>query len=132
MKFTFFSIIVAAVVLAGCNAGPDYVRPKLDVSPRFSRWASSRPATAPATRTIVAMNAPPLVDLAHWWEALHDPELDSLLSRAVAGNLDVQMAVNRLQASRALLAQFQSAQLPDLMLSGVAGQGTGNNISRGG
>jgi NodT family efflux transporter outer membrane factor (OMF) lipoprotein len=63
---------------------------------------------------------------------MHDPELNSLLSRAVQGNLDVQMAIDRLQQSRALLAQFTGQTLPDLTLSGVGGQGTGNNLARGG
>jgi NodT family efflux transporter outer membrane factor (OMF) lipoprotein len=119
-------------LFAGCNAGPDYVRPRLDISSNFSQWPSTQPATAPSTRTVVSVHAPPLTDLAHWWEAMRDPELNSLLSRAVAGNLDVQVAIDRLQQSRALLAQFGGQSLPDVNLSGVAGQGTSNNLARGG
>ena len=73
-----------------------------------------------------------LRDLAHWWEAMHDSELNSLLSRAVANNLDVQVAIARLQEARSQLAVFYGQSLPDLNLTGVGGQGTGNNISRGG
>jgi NodT family efflux transporter outer membrane factor (OMF) lipoprotein len=122
----------ALALVAGCNAGPDYVRPQLDVAGQFSRWPSTRPATGPSTRTAVATRAAALTDLAHWWEAMHDPELDALLTRAVAGNLDVQVAIDRLQQSRALLAQFGGQALPTLTLSGVGGQGTSSNISRGG
>jgi NodT family efflux transporter outer membrane factor (OMF) lipoprotein len=133
MKYTLLLlVIVVALIVAGCNAGPDYVRPKLTMSTSYSKWPSTQPATAPFVSTVVSTKAPPLIDLAHWWEAMHDPELNSLLSRAVAGNLDVQIAIHRLQESRALLAQFQGSTYPDLVLSGVAGQGTGNNISRGG
>jgi NodT family efflux transporter outer membrane factor (OMF) lipoprotein len=132
MKRLPFLFVAAAILLAGCNAGPNYVRPKLEMSANFSTWPSTQPATAPSTKTIVAAHAAPLVDLAHWWETLHDPELNSLLARAVAGNLDVQVAIDRLQQSRALLSQFYGQELPDLTLSGVAGGGTGSNLSRGG
>jgi NodT family efflux transporter outer membrane factor (OMF) lipoprotein len=37
-----------------------------------------------------------------------------------------------LQQSRALLSQFGGQSLPDLNLSGVGGQGTSNNLARGG
>ncbi len=47
-------------------------------------------------------------------------------------HLDVEIAIDRLQQSRALLAQFGGQSLPDLVLSGVAGQGTSNNLARGG
>lgn len=63
---------------------------------------------------------------------MHDQELNSLLTRAVEGNLDIQVAIGRLQQSRALLAQFQGQSLPDVNLSGVGGYGTGNNLASGG
>lgn len=122
MKSSFLAIGAAALLLAGCNAGPDYVRPQLKVAAQFSRLPGEPEAGG----------APAVADLAHWWEALHDPELNSLLQRAVAGNLDLQVAIFRLQQSRALLAQFSGQTLPDLYASGVVGKGTGNNFARGG
>jgi NodT family efflux transporter outer membrane factor (OMF) lipoprotein len=124
--------VLAAFFIGGCNAGPDYVRPRMEISSRFSRWPSTHPADAPSTQTAVSTQAAPLTDLAHWWEAMHDPELNSLLSRAVDGNLDVQEAIARLQASRAQLAQFAGESLPNVTLSGVGGQGTGANLASGG
>jgi NodT family efflux transporter outer membrane factor (OMF) lipoprotein len=129
---TTVSLALATAILAGCNAGPDYVRPKLDVAQSFSSWPATRPATAPATQTVIATEAAPLTDLAHWWEAMHDPELNSLLTRAVSQNLDVQVAIARLQASRSQYAVFTGQSLPGVNLSGVGGQGTGTNISSGG
>jgi NodT family efflux transporter outer membrane factor (OMF) lipoprotein len=132
MKRRFIALLSATTLFAGCNAGPDYVRPQLPVPGHFSQWPSTQPATAPSTRTVVSVHAAPLIDLAHWWEALHDRELDSLLSRAADSNLDVQIAIARLQQSRALLAQFGGQGLPGITLSGVGGQGTSNNLARGG
>lgn len=124
--------VISAVALVGCNAGPDYHRPALQVSSGFSTWPSTQPATAPTTRSVVSTQAAPLTDLAHWWESLHDPQLNALLDRAVAGNLDVRVAVARLQESRAVLAIFTGQTLPDLDLSGAAGYGTTSNVTRGG
>jgi outer membrane protein TolC len=39
----------------------------------------------------------PSVDLAEWWRSLRDPELDSLISRALESNLDLEIALTRLQ-----------------------------------
>jgi NodT family efflux transporter outer membrane factor (OMF) lipoprotein len=108
-------------LLTGCNAGPDYVRPTMKVSSRFTRLPSTQPAAAASS-----------IDLAHWWHSMHDPELDSLLSRAVDCNLDVEVAIARLQESRALLAAYGGQTLPGVSMSGVGGQGTSSNISRGG
>jgi NodT family efflux transporter outer membrane factor (OMF) lipoprotein len=126
------ALLTGVFLLAGCNAGPDYVRPKLEISGAFSQWPATMPATAPSTRTAVATQAAPLTDLAHWWEAMHDPELNSLLCRAVANNLDMQVAIARLQEAQAQLAEFGGSTLPGVQMSGVLGGGTGNNISRGG
>jgi NodT family efflux transporter outer membrane factor (OMF) lipoprotein len=131
MKRTL-ALLVSSALFAGCNAGPDYVRPTLPMSANYSRWPATQPATAPFTKTVISTRAAPLTDLAHWWEAMHDKELNSLLSRAADCNLDVQIAIARLQQSRALLAEFTGQSLPDLTLSGVAGQGTSNNLARGG
>ena len=124
--------LIAAALIAGCNAGPNYHRPNLDVASRFSSWPATRPASVPSSQTVIATHAAPLTDLAHWWEAMHDEELNSLLARAAAQNLDVQVAIARLQEARSQLAAFIGQSLPDLNLSGAAGQGTGNNMSRGG
>lgn len=132
MKRSCFAIVIVCATLIGCNAGPNYVRPSLTMSRQFSQWPQTQPAEAPTTQSVVAMHAAPLVDLAHWWVALHDPELDSLLGRAVQNNLDLQVAIARLQESRALLTEFTGETLPDVTLTGVGGGGTGNNISRGG
>jgi len=98
----------------------------------YSRWPATQPVTGPSGKTVVATRAAPLTDLAHWWDALHDAELSSLLCRAVDRNLDVQVAIARLQESRAVLAEFVGQSLPDLNASGVLGGGTSNNLARGG
>jgi NodT family efflux transporter outer membrane factor (OMF) lipoprotein len=117
-------LTAAALIPAGCTVGPNYHRPAVEVPDRFSRWPATQPTTASTTQ-------PAQVDLAHWWEAMGDPELNSLLARAVRSNLDIQAAIARLQQARAAEAVFFGSSLPDLYFSGTGARGTGSNETRG-
>jgi len=76
-------------ILAGCAVGPNYHPPK-----------STAPENWSETQLGGATNAaPPAIE---WWKTFNDPELNSLISRAVAANLDVRIAEGRLREARAL------------------------------
>ncbi|MEW5320422.1 MAG: hypothetical protein WDW38_011497 [Sanguina aurantia] len=49
-----------------------------------------------------------------WWRAFNDPQLDALVDRALANNLDVEEAVERLRAVRALHRSAETRYLPSL------------------
>ncbi len=118
----------AAVLVASCAVGPNYHAP--DEHP---------PAQFAAVRGQLSMSAKPSsnapqaggVDFATWWHALNDPELDSLVSRAVTANPDVLIALDRLQAARTYERGLLGAALPDLDASVAAGRGTGSDLTRG-
>jgi len=80
--------VVAA--LAACAVGPDY----------------RAPAVAPA---VVANAATPDFQSrdpeAAWWQEFSDAELDSLVQRALQANLDLRIAVARVQEARAVFVQ---------------------------
>ncbi len=57
--------------------------------------------------------APP-TDLHGWWHAFADPDLDALVDRALAHNLDVAQAVERLRAARSLHERAHARYLPEL------------------
>ena len=71
------------------------------------------------------------MDLAAWWHALKDPELDSLIARAISGNPDVLIALGRLQAARTYEAAVIGTVLPVAEASAAAGHGTGSDLTRG-
>src|SRR5438552_1461098 len=54
------------------------------------------------------------VALADWWMAYGDPELDTLVNRAVAQNLDVQAAAARIREARAREIVAGAAALPQV------------------
>ena len=58
-------------------------------------------------------------DLAAWWKQLHDPELDSLIERAIRSNLDLRIAAARVAQARALEKAQRSSLFPTLSLAGA-------------
>jgi NodT family efflux transporter outer membrane factor (OMF) lipoprotein len=82
---------LVAALAAGCAAGPDYHAPKVNTP---ATWSEANLSPAGATTGAV-----PIVD---WWKTFHDPELDSLIARAVAANHDLRIADARLREARAL------------------------------
>ncbi|MDB5328084.1 MAG: transcriptional regulator, Fis family [Phycisphaerales bacterium] len=92
--FKTASAFALAISAAGCMVGPNYKKPETQLAPAYS-------ATQPAS-TQPMVEVPP-VDLARWWETFNDPQLNQLISDAVASNFDVQIAQARVRQARAQL-----------------------------
>src|SRR5437764_3128637 len=60
--------------------------------------------------------------LALWWKQLHDAELDSLIDRAIKGNIDLRIAAARVTQARALEKAQRSSLFPTLSLAGAFGR----------
>ena len=88
--------------LAGCAVGPDYHLPTISMPSMF--LAQSGEKILQSTPSVSA-------DLTQWWRALHDTELDSLIARALEANLDLEIALERLQAARTLVTQLPPSTL---------------------
>ncbi|MBU6403682.1 MAG: efflux transporter outer membrane subunit [Proteobacteria bacterium] len=91
------------LVLAGCAIAPRVPRPHLALPPHYTQ--------APAATALG-----PAPDLAHWWRSFHDPVLDALVQRALAQNLGLKAAGERLAAARALLGTPRDRHLPSASL----------------
>lgn len=72
--------------LAGCDLSEPYATPQF---PFLGGFANAMAGT------------PVLLDNAAWWEGLDDPVLDQLIGRALAENLDIATARERVLAARA-------------------------------
>jgi NodT family efflux transporter outer membrane factor (OMF) lipoprotein len=84
----------------------------------------------PSSAAADAAGLPP-IDIASWWRSLDDAELDSLVERAVKSNLDVGMALDRLQQARNYEAVVAGHALPEVDAAGAAGRGTGSDLTKG-
>jgi len=86
---TVLFFVSAALVIAGCAVGPDYHPPKTRVP---TNWSEAQ--LGGVTNTTIPIIA--------WWKTFNDPELNSLIERAVATNHDLRIADGRLRQARAL------------------------------
>lgn len=128
---------VAGLVLGGvggCTVGPDYKSPEMKVPGAYGTAGSGRVAATQVSTLTVGRGAnarsvttagdarlsQDLADLTQWWQGFGDPTLDSLIGRAVVGNLDVKQAEGRLRESRAQLGITASSLLPQVDANGNA------------
>lgn len=65
----------------------------------------------------MASQAAAPTDLRGWWRAFDDPALNGLVDRALAGNLDVAQALERMRAARTLQQHAGAPYLPHVKAS---------------
>ncbi|MDE2060143.1 MAG: efflux transporter outer membrane subunit [candidate division NC10 bacterium] len=111
--------------LAGCAVGPDY-HPIDTRMPDTFIGASSDSLNAKEAKT-----EQPVIDTTIWWKSLNDPELDSLIDRAIASNLDLEIALDRVQEARTQEVVVLGGALPEIGASLGGAAGTGSNLARG-
>jgi multidrug efflux system outer membrane protein len=104
MKRIVCLFILSGLLFVGCKLGPNYVRPPVHGP---EAWKENVKVD-----TTIA-NLP-------WWELFGDPQLQELIRAALAENLDLKIAVERIEEARAFYG-FQKADLypkVDLNFSG--------------
>jgi multidrug efflux system outer membrane protein len=99
-----FTIASGALLLAACAVGPNY--------------------RAPETATVVLKNAQSSEFVARtpeavWWREFEDTELDGLERRALAANLDLRSAYDRVKAARAVFVEANYDYAPHVQLDGA-------------
>ena len=106
MKPQLTATTICLLVLAGgCAVGPDYHRPEVSAPARWSEPLDGGETNAPAS-------------LAAWWKAFNDPELDTLIDRAVQSNLDLRIAQARVREARAQYGIASANLWPSVGVSG--------------
>jgi NodT family efflux transporter outer membrane factor (OMF) lipoprotein len=114
------SSLVAAVALGGCAMGPDYFTPDAVLPASF--------LAQPAIKEPGSGASP---DLWQWWRTLRDPQLNDLIERALQNNLDLKIALDRLQQARLQLVVIGARALPEVNGSAGGGVGTGTDETKG-
>jgi len=114
--------IIFTAWLAACTVGPNYRRPEVKLPDGFIAASETSDAAARSKAAI---------DPATWWHALNDPQLDSLIDRALQANPSLEIALTRLQEARTFEAAVSGQALPVLNASAGAARGTGSNLARG-
>lgn len=120
-KRIIISLLGVAVVVTGCAVGPNYVPPDAAMPASFLTQRG-RDASLSANSGST--------DLTQWWRMLHDRELDSLVARALESNLDLEIALTRVQAARALIVVQANQGLPEVDAGYGAAAGTGTDNTK--
>ena len=96
-----------ALLLAGCNMAPNYVRPAPPVP------AALPTGEAYAARSEGAAGLP-------WTQLVQDAKLRTVIERALANNRDLRAAIANVQSARAQYRVQRAAQLPTLTADAAA------------
>ena len=109
-------ILVPLALLAGCDLGPAYHRPVLDIPAAYRATPQSATAAWPA---------------ADWWRGFNSPELNALIEQARVQNFDIAAAIARVRQADAQVRIAGAPLLPDISGTGNAswqheGLGTGS------
>ncbi|MFA6162478.1 MAG: efflux transporter outer membrane subunit [Methylobacter sp.] len=83
--------------LSGCAMGPDYQEKTPEVP---AHWQVEEQVTKPGQQSFAEASTDPET-LKTWWKSFGDAGLDSLMDKALADNLDVKMALARIDQARA-------------------------------
>ena len=115
------SSLAIAFALSGCAVGPEYLTPDAVLPASFT--------VPPAGNEPGSGGTSP--DRWQWWSTLRDPQLNSLIARALENNLDLKIALDRLQQARLQLVAIGSLALPEVNGGGGGGVGTGTDETKG-
>jgi NodT family efflux transporter outer membrane factor (OMF) lipoprotein len=101
--------------------GPEYFAPDAALPVNF--------VIPPATKEPQSGGASP--ELWQWWRTLRDPQLNRLIDLAMENNLDLKIALDRLQQARLQLIVIGAQAVPQLNGGAGGGVGTGTDETKG-
>ena len=88
--------VLMACLLLGCQVGPKYERPAVEVP---EAWKETAPRFAEDGR---------------WWRIYGDPQLEATVDEALTGNADLLIAAARVAEARAVLGEANSFCWPSV------------------
>ena len=98
------TLLLVALLTAGCAVGPNYKRPSVDV-PGIYRGSMPQQATPPSAESLGDQK---------WWELFQDKQLQALIHTALQQNYDVRIAATRILEAQAQLGITRADQLPTI------------------
>ena len=97
------------LLLSACSVGPDFHDPTPEAPEAWSDPSAVTPGKPGQSNITTLSNPDP-----KWWNGFDDPEMSSLIQRAIAGNLPLQQTVLRITEARQQEISAEAAGLPHL------------------
>jgi multidrug efflux system outer membrane protein len=101
-----WAVLGCVAVLSSCTVGPTYRPPIPAVPTTWSEAQEGSVSTQPAPLT-------------QWWSTFNDALLTTLITRAVASNLDLRLAMARVHEARAVRSVVAPDSQPQVAASGA-------------
>lgn len=114
---TVGSLSMALMCLSGCSAGPDYVRPQVNLPAQYQLaegWKLAQPGEATVGGT--------------WWEVYGDPALNALVPEVKINNQNVAQAEANYREASATLDQARAGVWPSVSAT-VSGNHSGGSAA---
>ena len=118
---SIISIFVFAILVSCTTVGPDYKKPEIE-TPLV--W------TGTLEGDLTAAELEP-DSLSGWWKTLGDAQLNSLIDRAIAANLDLRTAESKVREARAQRVIAGASRFPTVD-AGASGSRSGSSENAGG
>lgn len=110
--------VCGSALLSACTLGPDFQPPAAPAADHYA--APGDPAALqPGGDQHIALGKEVA---AEWWTLFHNPALNRVIARALAGNQDIAAARARVAAAREDITVARSAGLPEVSLGVKAGR----------
>ena len=109
-----FAAIAVVLASSGCTVGPDYVEPETEAPDAWHTAAVDGLESGEAT-------------LQTWWTVFDDEKLTELVMRSAEGNLDLELALWRVEEVRALRGVVASNRKPQVGFSADANRSQPSN-----
>jgi NodT family efflux transporter outer membrane factor (OMF) lipoprotein len=127
-------VAIGLFCAAGCMVGPDPATPAVRMPAAWNGALApdSTPISVPTSRASATTTAP--LDIVSYWHKFNDPELDSLIERAVNQNLNLKYATAQIRAARASRGIAASSLFPNLAQAATykrSFSGTGSTVTGG-
>ena len=106
---------LSGLLLSGCTLGPDFKTPE---PPKVATYAAKGDAVAPDDQRVALGKA---IE-GNWWTGFRSPALDDTIRQALAGNLDMEEARQRMAEAEEQVNVAEGALLPQVSLGATAGR----------
>ncbi|HOY69353.1 MAG TPA: efflux transporter outer membrane subunit [Methylotenera sp.] len=104
-KFKLTSFIIPVVLMTGCKSvSHDYQRPMIELPSQYT--AQTQVSEANISKS--------------WWTLYEDTVLNSLVEKSLKNNVDIKMAVARIEEAQAAEREIGAASLPQVDVSASA------------
>lgn len=114
-------LLLPAILLAGCEFGPDYAVPTVSVPEKFKenygKWQVAQPDDQ--------------IDRGHWWGIYNDPVLDNLEKQVDISNQNLKAAEAGWRQARAVVEEARSGLFPTVSTDASKTRTGGGSVKGG-